>query len=359
MISVELKLRLNKSQERELERWLWHLTGVWNWAIRKIELDANDGIYYSSFEFKGLLAFHSPKIGIAGDALSETLKTAYIAWQRCFRKQSRKPKFKGQRNKLNSIPFRQGFRLIDSTHINIYGFGKNIRFYKQDIPTGKIKTGRIIKRASGWHLSLMIESSPNPIPITSDDVIGIDPGYSTTITTSNGEKIDQPKEFKLAHTRLAQAQRSGNKQLSARLAERIKNRRKDNNHKLSRELVSKNRIIFFSKDNIQGIKKRFGKSATDASHFQLRTMLAYKCRTGGRQYVEVNSKHSTMTCSCCLARTGPTGIAGLSVRQWACSSCGTAHDRDINSAVNTLIVGLGMSHGVQKPQIAEFKKGSK
>lgn len=34
------------------------LAAVWNWAIRKIELDANDSIYYRRREFKNLLANH-------------------------------------------------------------------------------------------------------------------------------------------------------------------------------------------------------------------------------------------------------------------------------------------------------------
>lgn len=53
MIQRQLKLKLNTRQEQTLCQWLWHLTGVWNWAIRKIELDAHDGIYYTRFDFIG------------------------------------------------------------------------------------------------------------------------------------------------------------------------------------------------------------------------------------------------------------------------------------------------------------------
>ena len=160
---------------------------------------------------------------------------------------------------------------------------------------------------------------------------------------SSGEKIDKPKQLQRAEKRLAKAQRGKRKQLTARLQERIKNRRKDDNHKLSRKLVTENAIIVFSKDNIKGIAKSYGKSVAEASHYQLRQMLSYKCTASGRKYIEVDSKGSTMTCSNCLAQTGPTGKAGLSVRQWQCAECGILHDRDKNAAINTLLVGLGMS----------------
>lgn len=73
-------------------------------------------------------------------------------------------------------------------------------------------------------------------------------------------------------------------------------------------------------------------------------MLTYKSRTGGRQYLEVPSRFSTKTCSACGSLSGPSGYAGLSVRHWVCAVCGTAHDRDINAAVNTLNAGVGMTH---------------
>jgi len=192
-------------------------------------------------------------------------------------------------------------------------------------------------------LCLFIESAIQTIPLKSDCVVGIDPGYKSNLTLSSGEKIDKPKRLQRAEKRLAQAQRGKRKQLTARLQERIKNRRKDDNHKLSRKLVAENAIIVFSKDNIKGIAKSYGKSVAEASHYQLRQMLSYKCIASGRKYIEVDSKGSTMTCSKCLAKTGPIGKAGLSVRQWECAECGILHDRDQNAAINTLLVGLGTS----------------
>jgi hypothetical protein len=39
MVQSQLKLQMTKTQERECERWLYHLASVYNWAIRKIELN--------------------------------------------------------------------------------------------------------------------------------------------------------------------------------------------------------------------------------------------------------------------------------------------------------------------------------
>ena len=69
-------------------------------------------------------------------------------------------------------------------------------------------------------------------------------------------------------------------------------------------------------------------------------MLSYKMLKSGGTYVEPDSKLSTKTCSECGSQSGPTGLAGLSVRQWRCP-CGAEHDRDINAARNTLFAAAG------------------
>jgi len=362
MIQRQIKLKVKHKQETILNYWLFILRGIWNWAIRKIELDAKDSIYYTKKEFQNLLATHSERLNIPSHTLQGILCMAFDSWQRCFKKLSKKPRLKGFRNPLGSIPFPDPVRRPDGVHIKIPGLGR-FKFHNQDIPEGEIKCGRIVKRASGWYLCLFIDASPKSIPRIASGQIGIDPGYKTTLTLSTGEKIEMPKEFAKKEKRLIQANKSlgspkktkkGEKRkepkfkrkgkLLARLHEKIKNKRKDNNHKLSRKLISENSVIVFSKDNIKGLAKRFGRSVAEASHYQLRQMLSYKSHTGGSQYIEVDSKKSTMTCSSCLFLTGPTGLSGLQVRNWGCKCCGAQHDRDVNAAINTLITGLGTSH---------------
>jgi len=82
----------------------------------------------------------------------------------------------------------------------------------------------------------------------------------------------------------------------------------------------------------------------DAGISQLRQFISYKCDNHDRKCVLVDSKYTTMTCSNCWSRTGPTGLDGLGVRSWRCSACGAQHaDRDQNSAKVILNSGLGCS----------------
>lgn len=341
MIQHQLKFRLTKAQEATLQEWLPMLTSIWNWSIRKIENYAQGGIYYTPNKFQNLLPGVSKKLGIPSHTIQGMLSLAHTSWQRCFKKIAKKPRLKGMRNRLNSIPFPDPIGTPVDNKVKIPGLGM-VRYHKQQVPKGKIKCARVLKRASGWYLCLFIDAQPTAIPRKAENRIGIDPGYKHLITLSTGEKVDHPKELQQSIKRIGQAQRGINKKLVARLHERISNRRKDRNHKLSRQLVSENSVICFSKDNLRGLSRAgFGKSVTAASHGQLRSMLSYKSRIGGTEYIEVSSKSSTKTCSSCGASTGPQGRAGLSVRQWECSACGTHHDRDVNAAVNALIAAVG------------------
>lgn len=310
MIVRQLKLKINKAQEAKLEGWLWSLTGVYNWAVRKIELDARNGIYYTPKTFQNLLALHGAKIGVPSHTIQGTLSQAHTAWQRCFKKIAKKPRLKGQRNKLNSVPFPDPIKKPKDGRIGIPGLGK-LRFHKQDLPDGKIKCGRIVKRASGWYLCLWIDIVHSFKVKDTDKAVGIDPGFSTLLTLSDGTKIENPRELRNGALRYAQAQRGKSFKLAARLQERQGNRRRDRNHKVSRILVENCNSIFYSDDSFKGMSKKFGKSVSEAGLGQLIGMITYKGRTAGRDVVPVNSRFTTMTCSACGARTGPHGWDGL------------------------------------------------
>lgn len=344
MLQVQLKLRPTKAQERTLERWLWHLTGVWNWTIRTVEHEPRLSVY----DVKRRLNGHAAKIGLPAFAVQGTAATAHGAWVRRWRALAGRPRLKSRRRPLSSIAFSHwsgasSARRIRGLRASVPGLGP-IRFHRQDIPDGRIGAARIVKRASGWYLCLFVQANPPAIEHVANGEVGIDPGFSSLLTFSSGDKIDHPHELAAKAERVAQAQRGGRQRLAARLQERIRNRRKNRNHHLSRRLVAENQLIAFSSDDHSSVARRFGRSVSSAGHYELRRQLAYKSLLGGREYIEVPPRNSTRTCSACGARTGPAGWRGLKVRQWVCSACGVEHDRDCNAAVNTLVAGRGMRH---------------
>ena len=347
MLVRELKLKPNKSQTAKLEEWLWCLTSVYNWASRKIELDAKDKLYHRKLKLQNGLPNVSKKIGIPSHTIQATILQAYSAWDRCFKKVSKQPKLKSINNKLRSICFPDVLKRsrISNNRISLPGI-KEIRYFKQDLPEGIIKQARIIRRASGWYCQLCIDAVYTfPVKET-DEVVGIDTGFKDLAILSNGDKFSNHREFIKGQERLAQAQRGKRKKLVGRLHERISNRRKDYNHKVSRKIVQNFSEIYITNDNLRGQAKIFGKSVSDAGISQLRQFISYKSDNHGRKCVLVDSKYTTMTCSTCGAKTGPTGLSGLVVRTWECSDCGSVLDRDVNAAKVILKTGLGWSLGV-------------
>ena len=86
------------------------------------------------------------------------------------------------------------------------------------------------------------------------------------------------------------------------------------------------------------------KSVLDAGWSTSKTMLEYKCAQAGIGFEVVNEAYTTQACSCCgtLSASSPKGRAGLRIREWTCSDYGTAHDRDINAAINIKNHGLAI-----------------
>jgi len=351
MIVRTLKLRLNKSQEKVLDQWLWNLTGLYNWGLKKIEYSAKDKIFYSTFDFVNLIADHSKRMDIPSHTMQGTLQQVHVAWQRCFKKIAKKPRLKGQRNKLNSIPFPDPIKDPKNNKIGIPGLGK-VRYHKQELPKAKIKCGRILKKSSGWYLCLWLDTDNKFVVKDTDKSVGIDPGFDTLLTINDGTKIENPRELRKGEKRLAQAQRGHNKKLVARLQEKQANRRNDRNHKISRKLVENYKTIYYSDDNFKAMAKHFGKSVAEAGLGDLINKITYKGKTCGRIIKSVDSHNTTMTCSCCGALTGPKGLIGLAVRHWICSACGAQHDRDLNSSQVVFNVGAGTAHEKELRHVA-------
>ena len=126
----------------------------------------------------------------------------------------------------------------------------------------------------------------------------------------------------------------------AKIHNKIKNRRLDNLHKVSTEIVKNHDYIVLETLRVHNMIKnrKLSKSIADVGWSLFVNMIKYKCERYGKEFVQIDQWFpSSQICSHCNYKDGKKV---LSVREWTCGNCGTHHDRDINAAINIKNKGL-------------------
>lgn len=265
------------------------------------------------------------------------------------------PRFKGKYRYDSLIYPQSGFELKDNKlNLSKIGFLK-IKLHREI--EGNIKTLTIKRTPTNkWYACFMVEINKE-LPekrriedIMSENMIGVDMGLDNFLTSSQEEKIDNPRYLRESEEKLSKVQRkhsrkklrSKNRTKSrikiARLHEKITNQRQDFLHKLSKYLVNDFQLIAFEKLIIKGMVKNkyLAKSITDASWGKFRQMLTYKAEEAGLYAIGVNPQNTSQICSNC-EKTVPKSLA---TRIHKCPHCGLTIDRDINAAKNILNLAL-------------------
>jgi putative transposase len=287
---------------------------------------------------------------ISKSAPQEALRSLDVAFKNFFRRckkgDAKKgfPKFKSKRRRIG------GFHLTGSIHV----FGDRIRLPRIGtvrlkergyLPLGNPTSVSVTETAGHWFVSVASETSPT-ITATSQDIVGIDVGITHLATLSTGEVFENPRALRsveclmrIRSKALSRKVRGSNNrrkavQCVARLHYRISCMRKDSLHKASTSITKRFGTIVVESLNVKGMmrNRRLSKALSDAAISEFLRQVKYKVSWCGDTLIEAPPFFpSSKTCSDC---GHVLDELPLSIRTWTCPSCGRAHDRDVNAAVN-------------------------
>ena len=281
---------------------------------------------------------------------SQLLIELDLAWERCFAKLARAPRWKRRGRDTLSFcePHPKTWRLN----------GSNIRFPKLGILRtvmhrpleGKLKTCTLKRDGDQWFAIITCELVIADPTRREGPIVAIDRGITDFGAPPDGEPpIDNPRYLEASLKQLARAQRTvsrrkkGSKnreKAKARVVSIYRKVRRQRDHFLhvqSTRLAKSHGVVVLEKLNvagmIRGTRGNLSRSIGDAGWSRFAEMLRYKLAWSGGTLIEVPAAYSSQTCSecgCCDADSRRSQAV------FRCTSCGYQDHADLNAAKNLL-----------------------
>ena len=365
---LEIRLYPNKEQRVLIDRTLGcsrfvynHVLGIKKELWEDYKLSFNPNLKSFKEEWKFLTK-------VPSQALANSYMDCLTAFNNFFNSVKKKTKQEAKFPKFHKKGHKDSFRIAatktskgydirieDFKHIKVPKFGiikfknyNNIDWSKVHIYNITIKKTPTNK----YFASLCCEFPESDYIEPKFNTYGFDLGIKDFAIFDSGEVIENPKYYRNTEFRIKKTQivLSKCKKFSknykkiqlklAKLHEKIKNQRKDFQHKISRQIVNENQVIVSEDLNVKGMLKnhKLAKSIQDASFGSFCNMIAYKANEQNRQYIKIGTFYpSSKLCHCCGFKY--KGLK-LEERFWTCPNCKTYLDRDENAAINILNEGL-------------------
>jgi putative transposase len=258
---------------------------------------------------------------INAQVLQDVLLRVERTYQACFRRVKAGetpgyPRYQG-RNRSHSFTYPQygGGAVLDGRVLSLSKLGRiPIRLHRP--LEGTPKTVTLSREADGWYASISCAEVPvQPLPSTGRET-GIDMGLKVFLVTADGERVENPRHYRKAEKRLANAhrrvsrwQKGSNRRkkavvLLARAHQHVKRQRADHHHKTALGLLRQYDTIYLEDLRIANMVRNrlLAKSISDAGWAQFRTILEAKAACAGRQMFVVPPHDTRQDCSGCGAR---------------------------------------------------------
>jgi putative transposase len=306
---------------------------IWNYC-NEISLLAfrRDKTFLSAYDLHKLTAGTSKDLRLSADTIQQVC-TEYVTRRNQFKKV--KLKWRSQKRSLGWVPFKAAYiKFHDDT---VTYCGHHFRLWLSRPVDGDIKTGSFVQDARGrWYVTFQCEVADAADPVGHLD-LGIDLGLKHQITCSDGVQYSRENLTRQHEDALAMAQRAHKKKRTRAIQAKIANVRTDWTHKATTDITRRAKyIVIGDVSSSKLLKTLFAKSTLDAAWYRVRHQLSYKAIRLAGVCVSGRKNGSSVTCSACGTRCGPSGLRALGVRAWVCTHCGCLHERDVNAAKNIL-----------------------
>ena len=367
--TFEIRLYPTKLQEQKLNQTFGACRFVYNCVLfqkqkayaEKLNITTNDIVKNIKSENSWLKKIGSQAICQSLNDLNSAYKNWFNSLKKKTKQKTKAPKFKKKHDKQSyrdcmmkdkiELLCNSKTRKIMIPKIGNVSYRTGYDFSKYNVT--KVCNITIKKsKTNKYYCSICYECKENEKLKQNDYSIGFDLGLKDFLIDSDGIVIDNPKYFTKSQEKLAREQRklshcikSSNNYIKQKLKaalihEKIRNQRKDFQHKISRQLINENQVIVSEDLKPSNMVKnhKLAKSISDASFSSFCNMIDYKAKWYGRTYIKVGSFYpSSKLCHCCGYKNTALTLAD---REWECPNCHTLLDRDKNAALNILEEGL-------------------
>ena len=271
------------------------------------------------------------------------------------------PKFKSKKSNTQSFNMYAGSRVkIDGDYIILAKSRRSdytkddlkIRFKRHKIKYNfdKVTGFTISKENNKYYISFTFHC--NIESKETSGAVGIDLGIKDFAICSDGVIYENKRflekslrKLKISQRKLSKKQKGSNNREKQRLKvsklhKKVKNQRNDYQHKVSREIADKFKVICLETLKVKNMVKnrKLAKAISDVSWGSFIEKLSYKVAENQGYLIKIDTYYpSSKTCSnCgCVKET-----LSLSERTYHCNECRFTIDRDLNASINILNVGL-------------------
>jgi putative transposase len=355
----------NPHQIARMLRWEPALRWLWNLALEQrlygMRLVRGERVYPTAFdqinELKELCEVAPWLADVPRNVCAELLRKLQFAWERCFDRKARAPRWKRRGRDVMSLtePHPRQFR-IDGSTLRFPKLG-NIPIVLHRPLVGKPKTCTLKRdRCGDWFVTIICEIEV-VVRARTEPVVGIDRGVANLVADSKGNVVPNPFFAEKMAPRMRRAQRnlsrkkkgSKNREKANRhvavLYRKVTRQRDHVLHNLSAHYAKSHGTVVLEDLQIENMT-RSAKGTVDAPGVKVKQksglnsairgacwgrlakFTGYKLAWSGGTLEKVPAAHSSQTCAAC-GHVDPLSRKG---ERFCCTVCGHRDHADVNAA---------------------------